>query len=530
VTGVMLVEGSTMPSGYNAGSTADLYDNITAQVMDAEWYLGFKKPYQEMPHGSVLKLTLNNSDKRFSPEFVSGSNPLAGQVQVLRPVQVRSDDETTLRVHWSGWLESVKPTTNQYGERTAMLKASGPERLFANEETTIEIQENKRTDEIIERLLQEVQIPPALEMTTLIGVTGYNEIGSNAWLTDDLVISRNLQTGKTILAFAADNWVRRGAEGDQPDTFNIFRALKDTVAAERGRLYFDRTGQAIFWNRHNTVVNRTVAVTLDGAMHELAYEYAGEGEIANDITVTCHPRTISAGENELLWQLENPIELQPGEEREIGASFRDDSDNRIGGRYLKLANVSYKQGNSSVPGTLVIKEAGANRAILMLRHQGTRGKVTLESAEVRGQKITDFGRVDATAKSTESMALYGHREMTLNLRAVDDQAYGQGIADFELMRRQIPLGKVQSVTLHSHGKRGGNLHDQQLARTIGDRIAINETQTGHSDEYFIIGEEHKLSEQGTLLATTWFLESATRGDYFMIGEDAIGSEATLLPI
>ncbi|MEL6309629.1 MAG: hypothetical protein AAFQ52_15920, partial [Chloroflexota bacterium] len=192
--------------------------------------------------------------------------------------------------------------------------------------------------------------------------------------------------------------------------------------------------------------------------------------------------------------------------------------------------VSYKQGNSSVPGTLVIEEAGANRAILMLRHQGTNGKVTLESAEVRGQKITDFGRVDATAKSTESMALYGHREMTLNPRAVDDQAYGQGIADFELMRRQTPLGKVQSVTLQSHGERGGNLHEQQLARTIGDRIAINETQTGHSDEYFIIGEEHKLSEQGTLLATTWFLESATRGDYFMIGEDDIGSEATLLPI
>ncbi|GAB5494695.1 MAG: hypothetical protein Phog2KO_49100 [Phototrophicaceae bacterium] len=527
VAGVMLVHGSEMPSGYNAGHSADLYDNITNQVMDARWYLGFKKPYQELPHSSILNLTLNNSDKRFSPDYISGdnSNPLEGLVRPLRPVSVRSGDGTSHRQHWSGWIEMVQAKTNQYGERTASIKASGSEHFFGNVETNIEIQQNKRTDQIIERLLQEVDMPQDLTMTTLIGSEGYSEIGITAWINDDFKIEREVEIGKSTLAYAADNWVRRSAEGNQADTFNVFRALKDTVAAERGRLFFNREGQAVFWNRHHLITNRTIQATLNDAMQDLAYEFAGEGEFANDITVTCHPRTISPNGNVILWQLDNPITVQPGDTREIGASFHDDSDNRIGGKDIYLSGVSI-----TGDGTLAMKNAGANRAKLVLKNNSSQYSITLNSAEVRGYKITDFGRMDATSVDLESINFYGHREMSLNLLAIDNQDDAQGIADFELMRRRTPSGKVQTISLKSQAKLGGNQHSEQLARTIGDRIKIIESQTGHIGEYFIIGEEQRLSQQATLLETTWYLESATEGDFFMIGEDVIGSGATLLPI
>src|SRR5690606_22499149 len=184
--------------------------------------------------------------------------------------------------------------------------------------------------------------------------TGYSEIGSNAWISGDLSIPRNLEQGKSTLAYAADNWVQRSSNPDQADTFNVFRALKDTVAAERGRLYIDRNGQAVFWNRHNPIVNRTIQATFNDSMQDLRYEYAGEGEFANDITVTCHPRIISAGINELLWSLDDSITLPPGEEREIGVSFRDDSDNRIGGLDIHLSNVTFTDDATHVTGILVI--------------------------------------------------------------------------------------------------------------------------------------------------------------------------------
>jgi hypothetical protein len=46
---------------------------------------------------------------------------------------------------------------------------------------------------------------------------------------------------------------------------------------------------------------------------------------------------------------------------------------------------------------------------------------------------------------------------------------------------------------------------------------VQEAQTGHDDTYFIIGEAHHLSRHGDLLETTWYLESATDGNWFIIG-------------
>jgi len=239
LTGIMLVEGSNMPSGYNAGDTADLYDNVTDVVKDADWTLGFRQPYQDVGHRMTLSLTLDNSDKRFSPDYAPGSgNPLEGYILPLRPVQIRSDDGSTERIHWSGWLETVTPMTGKYGGRTAQLRAVGPEHYFTNVDTMIEIQQNKRTDEIVSRLLTEISIPPPLMQTTLPDVVGYSEIDSNAWVSGDLTVASTLDAGKSTLAYAGDNWVRRNTSSDeQAETFNVYAAIKDTVAAEQGRRY-----------------------------------------------------------------------------------------------------------------------------------------------------------------------------------------------------------------------------------------------------------------------------------------------------
>ncbi|GEM_PF-1140601 len=525
LTGVMLVESSNMPAGYNAGTTADLYDNVTDVVRHLDWSLGFRQPYQDVGHRMVLEMQVDNTDKRFSPDYAPGSNnPLEGYVLPLRPVQVRSDDGTSERVHWSGWLESITPSVGKLGDRQAQLRASGPEHFFSNVDTTIEIQQNKRTDEIVSRLLDEITIPPALFATTLPDVTGYCEIDSNAWVTGSTVIDSTIDTGKSTLAYAADNWVRRGSKNeDKPDTFNVFAAIKDTVAAERGRLFFDRIGQAVFWNRHNTITNRTITVTLDDDMHGLQYNYAGQGEFVNDVTVTVYPRTISESTDETLWQLEKPITLQPEEERQLGASYHDDSDNRIGGLDVYLDSIEFAD---NANGTVIIEEEGANRAILLLKNSSNQD-ITLNTCIVRGQKITDFGKLDAVAEDSPSRYLYGHREMTLNLRAVDNQDFGQGIADFELLRRKTPSGKMQSITLRSHGINGGGQHTHQLSRTIGDRIKIIESQSGHEAEYFIIGENHKLVDSMTRFETTWHLESATEQNWFMIDEDDIVADASV---
>jgi hypothetical protein len=506
------------------GDFTGTYDNVTSRVMDARWFIGARKPYQDVGDEAMLSLTLDNSDKRYSPEYAS--SPLYGYLVPFRPVRIQSNDGTTTRTHYTGWIEKIEPEVNHYGKRTIKLVCSGAATLFlASAETNLEIQENKRTDEIIDALLNEIVLPPALIGNAIIDLP--SSIINSVNIVDGQM-PRTLQQGKTTLAYAADNWIKRGNEGEEVSSFSIYRAIKDAVAAERGRFFFDREGEAIFWHRHHLITNLTLQATFDNSMTEMEYSFAGLGEFANDITVTCHPRTVSAGNNELLWELDEPMRLQPGQEREIGAPYRDDSDNRIGGRNVTLANVTYNTGTNFSPVKVVFKEKGANRSVLHVRNEGNK-VAELQTCEVRGQKITDFGRMEAHVKDDLSIVKHGRRDMRLDLQSIDGQDDAQAIADFELARRKTPSGKVATLTVRSHGKNGGNQHAYQLARTIGDRIKIIESQTGHTGEYFIIGEEHKLSEQATLYETTWYLESATEGDWFVIDTNEVNSSAVLVP-
>jgi hypothetical protein len=482
------------------GNFSGQYDDITNCVISANWFLGEKKSFQDTADDSMLTLVLNNTDKRFSPE--NSSSPLADKLTPFKPVRIQSDDGSTTRTHWMGWIESIQPKVNLYGERTVEITAAGPMQFFKAAETALELQENLRTDEIIAELIKEVVIPPALTGAWFVGRVGNSELGKTTFLANVTGYS-DLDTGITTLAMAADNWVQQGGSNDkQKDTFDVYRAVKDVVTAERGRFLFARDGKALFWNRHRLLDEIAVSGTFDNDMKGLAYQYAGLDEFKNEVFVVCHPRTVGASDQDVLWQLEDQIRIAPGQTRKITAKYQDDTNNRIGGKNVTVTDVQFEKGSASIS-----LDARANSAVLTITNNGTEDAV-LTSCIVRGKKITDFGRMEASVTDSSSIVDYGRRSMRLNLPSVDNFEDAEYIAQFELHRRCQPRGAVSTISLASHGLEGGNQHAQQLARTLGDKITIQEAQTAHEASYYIIGEEHKLSAGATLFETTWYLEPA----------------------
>ncbi|MCY3779377.1 MAG: hypothetical protein OXG78_03625 [Chloroflexi bacterium] len=142
------------------GDFSGEHDDITQRVLLAEWFVGMQRPYQLTADGSTLAVRLNNKDKRFSPENSSG--PLYGNLAPLRPVRIQSDDGTTTRTHWSGWIAAIVPVGGKYGNRQVDIMAHGAMQFLKTTETKIELQENQRSDQIIDALVQEVIFPPAL--------------------------------------------------------------------------------------------------------------------------------------------------------------------------------------------------------------------------------------------------------------------------------------------------------------------------------------------------------------------------------
>ena len=84
------------------------------------------------------------------------------QAGAAAPVKIESNDGTTTRTHWSGWLATILPVGGKYGNRQVDIIAHGAMQFLKATETKIELQENQRSDQIIDALIQEVIFPPAL--------------------------------------------------------------------------------------------------------------------------------------------------------------------------------------------------------------------------------------------------------------------------------------------------------------------------------------------------------------------------------
>jgi hypothetical protein len=309
--------------------------------------------------------------------------------------------------------------------------------------------------------------------------------------------------------------VRQGGLSNvKKDSFNVYQAINDVVAAEHGKLIFDRAGKAEFWNRHHLLQDPSVAATFDDSMNEMAYNYAGLEDVKNEVIVICHPRTISSSDQDVLWELgDSVIRVEPGKTREVYVKYKDDSDNRIGGKDVTVGDLEFDRGTASA--TI---EAEANGANLVFNNTGTEPAI-ITKCIVRGRKIVDSGEMEAAATDNASIVDYGRRTMRINLPSIDDLEQAQYIADFERNRRGQPWGAVNSVTVISHGNDGGGHHADQLKLSLGDLVSVQETQTDHDHKHYIIGESHELTHGATFWKTTWYLEVAPEQYPWKLGDE-----------
>lgn len=487
------------------GDYADANSDVTNRVIAAKWTLGMDAPYQDIADEAKLTLVLENGDKLYSPDNTSGA--LYGKVQPFRKVRIQSNDGlgllSSVRTHWIGWIETIQPEVGRYGKRTVQIVANGAMQFLRAAETNLPLQMGKRADQIVLALLNEVVIPPSLDKAWVLGRIGNSELTETTWLPD-VTATYDVEPGTLTFNMVGDNWVRQGGLTDAPkDTYDVYHAMEEITVAERGRFFFDREGKAIFWNRHRFLNGATPALTLNDTMTDMKYTYAGVEQCKNEVVVICHPRTISSDNQQILWQLADAvIRLEADETRIIYVKYQEEGGKRIGGKDVTVGNVEFEVGQAAV----TVKES-ANGAELTFKNTWS-GATIIKKCVVRGRKITDAGQMEAKSQDLASKQDYGRRTLRLNLPSIDSLQQAQYIADFEKRRRAQPQGEVLSATVASHGKLGGGQHTEQLVRTIGDMITITETQTGHSKDYYIVGESHELTQGATLWKTTWYLERA----------------------
>jgi hypothetical protein len=225
--------------------------------------------------------------------------------------------------------------------------------------------------------------------------------------------------------------------------------------------------------------------------------------------------------------LNTPQLLRPNIPREIVAVFRDGGGRRIGAlSVIPPAAYTDFTANTQSDGSgydqtmwvsMTILETSAGAVKLRLLNQSVVNVVLQAGAKVRGKPIYPGDSALVEAKDAAAQLQYGIQTLNLTLPALDDIDEAAQLADYELARRVTPRGLVQTLTLDER-----NRFDYALRLTLFDRIRIIETQTDHSGDYVIIGEEHQVYDGGLRHCVTWTLESVPSAGYWVLNQTALG--------
>lgn len=478
----------------NDGSVADANEDVSAYVQRLSWRVGFTRAHERVADDVEAEIVLVNADQRFSPENASG--PYYGTLLPQRRVVIESVYSATTRRHFTGFLQSVRPAPGSAnGTLVATLRAVGFVEHLKTTELTLPLMENTTAEAVIEAIVDRVALPPAA--TGGIGWTwdipGRCEFDSTMIFTDPTAVLA-LDAGKNSYPFVGDTWDKIA---------NAFDGITSVVEAERGKLYVDRDGKLQFKNRDWLQINTTVAATITNP-HGVDYSF-GADTIVNAVRVGLYPRAISDSATDELWTLDEPVTIKARGEEEVRARWVAAEGERVGAKDVVAPNT----GDGSLvsdpagvtPGAYEIDARGAT--ITLVNAGGRTRDVT--TLIWRGRKITSANQIAVTALDSVSIGAYGRRELALDLKLLSDVDFARQVAQYEVAQRKDARGVAASVTLLD---KDGAYLTHCLARTPGERIALSEAQTGHSGEYYVIGERHEVVDNGRLHACTLYLEPA----------------------
>lgn len=497
------------------GDYADTHDNITPYVLAAEWSLGRDTPEAILPPDGIARLTLDNGDRRFSPDY--DSSPLYGSVQPGRRVKIEIDAGSGPEILWQGWLSSVEIGVGRYGTQVALLTClQGFDRLHSTP-AALPLQIDQSADEIVDLALSRVHASAGMTEGWLLGAGNRSELDQNTQIyqpADQLTD----ETGKTLFPYVGDNW------SSETSVYAVIAAL---VEAEHGVFWQSRDGTFNFRNRHFWATSTTIAETLDLDSDAITAEYAFGRELATTVHVTCYPRAISSTTG-LIWQGTDPFQVRALDERAVAVHFTNDAGLQVGVLEVEppLPIIDYTAqllNGFDVTAWVdvnVVVEGGTAR--LYIHNLLT--LTVLVSISLRGKIITRFGALTLEVVDEDSLVAYGRHQLTVDLPEVADPDEAEDYARWLLGRKKSPQGFINRVVLRD---RDSTWLNRMVDWTFGTRLTLSEYQTGDvAGDYFVVGERFTFSPDNGLEATFTLLPADTQ-PYWVVDNGLLEENSVL---
>ena len=499
----------------NDGDFTDTHDDVTSDTMSISWERGRNYASALLGRSVAGKLTatLVNTDGKYSPSNTSSA--LSGSILPGRSVQVQAGSGSfpytfpiafNTGVRWQGKLERIVPAPAMAGVKTCTLTAFGTLGYLNQFETQLASQTNRRTDQAIGDILDDV---------------GWTEAGD-----------RDLDTGLTTITRF---WMSRKKAID---------AMRLVEEAEAGFIKESKTGQIAFENRYHRLTE-TVSTTSQATFSDAsgaAHTYVSLAQTDPLTTVINHveatARTFDTASIATLWThpetgSDSPT-LAPGEVKTFEAEFPNpDSANNA----MEVAawttpaattdvlvwtasDASGTNLTSSI--TIAAAKTAERMAITLTNGSASAGYVTLLKA--RGTAVSTKNPCIVRAIDTTSQGIYGERKYVAKTKFIPTTSQAQDWCEYQMVTYGSPI-EILTMTIAANSQ--GNI-GQVMNRDLSERITVvanNDAALGVNADFFIEHERHTVSDGGKQHMTTWKLSPASGGysQFWVLGTSVLGT-------
>lgn len=482
---------------------------IDQEALDLRWRLGLRRAYDSMADYSWARITVRNPRGAFSPE----RNPLESGTRV----RIQSDAGGQVHSHFTGLVSHIEPDAGTFGRKQAVIHLQDIQAWLADSPARAAPQIDVTADQVIRDLLEQAVIRRAvIAGFCLIDVSGYNTI-DQVRIFPPQHLTLSLERGKTRFAYVGDWW---------RDSISIREAISEIVASERGRFFVDREGALVFLNRHHTLLEEDLAAEFADDMSGMSYTYGDQR--LNRLTLLMRPREIGESDT-LLWQLKGELRLEQRSELPLTLRLVDEQNQPFGllalDRLVSRFERAPENRGYTISDDVSVEITRLGMTSLELRLINRRREdVYLTLLQLYGKPLYRHDPLEVVEADGEGQYVYGLKQLSLDLPALSDITTARAFATYEIVRRKHPRGLIHSLRLDAreHGS-------DALSATLFDRIRVSESQIGHqARDYFIIGEEHHVSDGGTLHEVEWTLEPADSSRFVVVDDSLIGDRAEVL--
>ena len=500
----------------NDGDFTDANDDISGDTLSVTWSRGrdYASALQGRSVAGKLTATLINTGGKYSPSNTSSA--LTGNILPGRSIKLQagsgSFDYTfpiafNDGVRWKGKLDRIKPSPAALGRKTATLTAFGTLGYLNQFETQLASQTNRRTDQAVGDILDDV---------------GWTSAGD-----------RDLDTGKTTIS-------RFWMSGKK--TIDALRLVEE---AEAGFIKESKSGQVAFENRFHRLT-QTASTTsqatfsdADGAAHTFKAIAQADplATIVNHVEATARKfNTASVG---VLWThpetgSDSPT-LAPGESKTFEAEYPNpDAGNsamEVDAWTTPAATTDYLLNSASGGGgtnltsdITVAQTKTAERMAITVTNSATGSDGYLTKLQARGTAVSTKNPCIVRAIDTTSQTAYGERKYVAKTKFIPTTSEAQDWCDYHAAIYGSPTN-ILTMTIPASAP--GNI-GQVLSRDLSDRITITATgdaNLGINSDFFVESEKHTVTAGGTQHVTSWQLSPASGGysQFWVLGTSVLGT-------